>query len=260
MGLVPNSSGKIFGKEIHINKHGFRRMNSPANYNKSWLFLGDSVTFGVGVDTEQTFSQLIQNEFQHIKIWNTAVVGYSAINYFDVVEAFLNDHHDIDKVVLFFCLNGVYRNLSLSNRDTSKKEEILSFLGSNSKLYLLLKKFFFDRSKTYSLYDTEMYKKDSSKIDKYLNAVLNIKLKLDRRNIYFALVIIPYEYQLRVRGLKAPQVFLSDFFIKHDIKIINLYKDFTLLNSEDYFLYGDPMHLSALGHKIVAKKMIEILR
>jgi len=260
MGLVPNSLGEMFGKEIYTDEYGFRQMNSPTNYDKSWLFLGDSVTFGVGVDTAQTFPQLIQNEFQRVKIWNTAVVGYSTMNYLDVVEAFLRDHDDIEKVVLFFCLNDVYGNVSLNNRNVSTKEKVLSFLRSNSKLYLLLKKLFFDRSKAYALHDIGLYKEGNSEIDKHLNAILSIKSKLERTNIDFLLVILPYEYQLRVGGLKAPQVLLNSFFAKHNLKTFDLYEDFTVLNSENYFLYGDPMHLSSLGHEIVTKKMVEILK
>lgn len=260
VGFVPNSSGIIFGKKIHTDEYGFRQMNTPSKYDKSWLFLGDSVTFGVGLDTEQTFPQLIQNQFQRIKIWNTAVVGYSTLNYLDVVEAFLHDQGDIEKVVLFFCLNDVHGNLSLKPRNVLTKDRILSFLRSNSKLYLLLKKIFFDQSKRYALYDIGLYKEDNSDIDKYLNAIVDIKSKLDESNIDFLVAILPYEYQLRVGGLKAPQVLLHSFFAKHNIKSLDLYEDFPPRHSEDYFLYGDPMHLSSLGHELVAKKMVEILR
>lgn len=260
MGLAQNSSGKFFGKKIHTDEYGFRQMKSPTNYEKSWLFLGDSVTFGVGVDTEKIFPQLIQNEFQSIKIYNTAIIGYSTLNYLDVVEAFLRDHDDIEKVILFFCLNDVYGNLSLNNNNISTKEKVLSFLRSNSKLYLLLKNIFFDRSKTYALYDIGLYKEGNSEIYKHLNAILSIKAKIDKSNINFILVILPYEYQLRMGDLKSPQVLLKKFFKDHKIKTLDIYKDFTLLNSESYYLYGDPMHLSPLGHEIVAKKMVEILR
>ncbi len=104
MGLMPNSSGEFFGKEIFTDEHGFRQMNAPSNYDESWLFLGDSVTFGVSVDPDQIFPQLIQNEFQRTKIWNTAVVGYSTLNYLDVVDVLLGDYDGFEKVVLFFLL------------------------------------------------------------------------------------------------------------------------------------------------------------
>ena len=260
MGLVPNSSGEVFGKEIRIDEHGFRKMNAPTNYDKSWLFLGDSVTFGVGIEADQIFPQLVQNEFQSIKIWNTAVMGYSTLNYLDVVEAFLRDRSDIEKVVLFFCLNDVYGNFSLKPTEDSAKDKVLSFLRSNSKLFLFIKMSFFDRSKAYALYDTGLYKDDILGIDKHLNAIVKIKAALDKSNIDFLVVILPYEYQLRIEGLKAPQALLNSFLEKHNITSLDAYENFTSLNSEDYYLYGDPMHLSYLGHETVAKSLVEILR
>jgi lysophospholipase L1-like esterase len=259
-GLIPNSTGKFFGKKIDTDEYGFRKMNSPTDYEKSWLFVGDSVTFGVGVDTKKIFPQLIQNEFRSKKIYNAAVIGYSTLNYLDLIDAFLRDHDDIEKVILFFCLNDVYGGLTLNNRNISAKEKALSLLRSNSKFYLLLKNIFFDRSKTYTLYDIDIYKKDKSAIDKYLNAVLKIKAKTDKSNIDFMIVILPYEYQLRMGDLKIPQVLLNNYFTKHGINTLDMYDDFTLFDSESYFLYGDPMHLSPLGHKIVAEKMVELLR
>lgn len=260
MGLAPNSSGEAFGKEVHIDKYGFRKMNTPTIYDKSWLLLGDSVTFGVGIDTELIFPQLIQNQIRNVKIWNTAVMGYSALNYLDVIEDFLRERNDIEKVVLFFCLNDVYGNFSLNSTGASAKDNVLSFLRANSKLFLLIKKIFFDRSKAYALYDIGLYKDDNQDLDNHLNAIVKIKAALDKSIIDFLVVILPYEYQLRVEGLKAPQALLNSFLAKHNIETLDLYEDFSSFNSEDYYLYGDPMHLSYVGHAIVANKTLEILR
>ena len=260
MGLIPNSSGKFFGNEIYTDEYGFRQMNTPANYDKSWLFLGDSVTFGVGIEADRIFPQLIQNEFQRTKIWNTAAVGYSTLNYLDVAETFLRDHDDIKKIIIFFCLNDVYGNLSLNPASISSKEKILSFLRSNSKLYLLIKNSFFDRSKSYTLYDVGIYKERNLDIEKHLNAIVSIKSISDKLNIELSVVILPYEYQLRTGGLKTPQDLLTKFFRKNNIKSFDLYEDLTSLNSEEYYLYGDAMHLSSFGHKTVADKMVVILK
>lgn len=124
----------------------------------------------------------------------------------------------------------------------------------------MLKNSLFDRSKTHALYDIGLYKEHSPEIDKHLNDIVSIKSKLDKSKIDFLVVILPYEYQLRVKGLKDPQVLLNNFFAKNNITSLDLYENFTLLNSRDYFLYGDTMHFSSLGHETVAKKMIEILK
>lgn len=259
IGLKPNSSGKFFGKKFYTDNYGFRKIhNIPLNYDKSWLFLGDSVTFGLGVSTEKTFAQLIQNEFQDKRILNSAVVGYSTINYLDIVNTFLPEHNDIEKVVLFFTLNDITDNLSLRPKNFFVKNS-LDFLKVNSKLYLLLKNKLFDRSRKYALYDIGLYKEDNLNTQKYLNAIIGIKVKLDELNIDFLVVILPYEYQLRTNGFKNPQVLLKNFFAKNNINSLDLYNDFSLLDSKYYFLFGDPMHLSETGHEIAAKKLIALL-
>ena len=260
MGLVPNSSGEFFGKIIHTDKYGFRQMNAPVNYDKSWLFLGDSVTFGLGVNSDRIFPQLIQDKFRDTRIWNSAVPGYSTVDYRNVLDVFLLKHRDIEKVVLFFCLNDVYGNLSLNYQDASGMEKVLSFLRTNSKFFLFLKKVLFDRSKAYALHDIGLYDGQNSNLLQYLKVISSIKSKLDKLNIDFMVVVLPYEYQLRVRGLTSPQTLLSDFFAAHNIKSVDLFDDFMLSSSEEYYLYGDPMHFSVLGHETVAKKMVEVLK
>ena len=253
--LKPNSSGEFFGKVIHTDEYGYRQMDTPTDYDKSWLFLGDSVTFGVAIEREKIFPQLIQNEFTRTRIWNTAVVGYSTLDYLNVLKDFMRDRDDLEKIIIFFCLNDVYGNLSMSPR-VSTKEFVLSFLRSNSKLYLFLKKNLFNRSKAYTLHEQEIYVGQDAETDRYLNAIVRIKSIADHANIELLVVILPYEYQLRVGGLRAPQERLSIFFRDNHIESLDLYEAFTPFPSEDYFLYGDPMHFSDLGHKTVANRMI----
>ena len=260
MGYLNNSKGEIFGKMSYTDELGFRKMESPSDYDKSWLLLGDSVGFGVGVETEDTFAQLIQNYYPKKKIFNSAVVGYSAVNYPDVVDIFLNDHEEVERVILFFCLNDVYGNLTLKRTSIPIKERILSFLRTNSKLYLFLKKQFFDRSKAFALYDIGLYTEDNQDLKEYLDAVDQIDSTLEEKGIEFMVVILPYEYQLRLKGLTAPQELLNKYFAEHSINSTDLFDDFSSLDSEAYFLYGDPMHLSAHGHKVVAERVLEEIK
>ena len=259
MGLKPNSSGEFFGKEVSIDEYGFREMNSPSEYDKSWLFLGDSVTFGVGIEKDEIFPQLIQDEFPSIKIWNTAVVGYSALDYINVVRNFVPEHIDVEEIVLFFCLNDVYGNLFL-NTDVSAGEKVTAFLKSNSKLYMLLKNVFFDRSRVYALHDVGFYEKQKAGIGKHLDAIANIKQIADQLNIRFLVVVLPYEYQLRVKGLRSPQLLLAKYFKDNNIESLDLYDDFSVRDSKVYYLYGDAMHLSSYGHKVVASRVLQELK
>ena len=50
-GWQPQATGTSFGKTVFIDEFGFRKISSPEHYTDSWIILGDSVTFGVGVET-----------------------------------------------------------------------------------------------------------------------------------------------------------------------------------------------------------------
>lgn len=160
VGWKTNGRGVSFGKIVTIDSDGFRKMDSPSQYNESWVILGDSVAFGVGVDTNKTFAQMLQDRYDKVKLWNTSVVGYSVYNHRDVVDVFLTNRNDVKKVFLFFCLNDIYGNLHLTPV-YDLKEKVFSFFRRNSKFYILAKNILFDRGKAYAEYDIGLYKKES---------------------------------------------------------------------------------------------------
>ena len=109
-GWKPDAAGVCFGKRVFIDEFGFRKISSPRNYQDSWLILGDSVTFGVGVETRDTYAQLLQDAHPEARVWNTAVIGYDARNYRDVfyhLAAGNESLKNLKRVILFFCLNDV---------------------------------------------------------------------------------------------------------------------------------------------------------
>jgi lysophospholipase L1-like esterase len=258
LALKPNTKGIAYGIQIYSDKYGFRRLQTPATKDKTWLFLGDSVTFGVGVEDKYIFPQLIQNHFNDLQIINASIIGYSAQDYQNLATYFLEADKTLEKVVLFYCLNDLYDPMVLSY-DISIRERIHGFLRTNSKLYLMLKKVFFDRSKSYALYDISLYKQKSKDFKKNMASIARIKSLAEENDVDFQVVILPYEYQLRINGMRTPQALIKNSFDKNNIQYFDLFDDFANETSESYFLYGDPMHLSVKGHKVVANKMIHVL-
>lgn len=153
VGLKPNSRGRSMGIPIKIDQYGFREMMGPETYREAWLFLGDSVTFGVGVDTKDTFAGLLQNRYSRVKIWNTAVMGYSILNYQDVFFSFFESDDGVRKIFLFMTLNDVYGYFNKIPKETRLLRKVKSFLRSRLKLYVFLKHLTSDLPKTYFVYD-----------------------------------------------------------------------------------------------------------
>jgi lysophospholipase L1-like esterase len=80
-------------------------------------------------------------------------------------------------------------------------------------------------------------------------------------------ILLPYEYQLRSGDpeYRYPQSILEKHLAGQGVITFDLYASFSKdmrtskTNSSDYYLFGDPMHLSALGHARVRSFLSERL-
>lgn len=254
VGLAADARGESFGAAVITDRHGFRRLDAPEKFSKSWLLLGDSVAFGVGVDAGHTFAQFIQSQLPDTKLWNTAVPGYSIPNYRDVLDHFLATRTDIDRVLLFLCLNDVYGNFNLKPRLDAVKDKTLSFLRRKSKLYMLLKNTFFDRSRTYALHDIAVYRDDTESVRQGIEVLKQISDTLKKRQIRLQVFILPYEYQLRKNDKQylLPQNLLGSYLQQAQIEVYDAYEYFLAQQqpADVFYLYADAMHLSVYGHRV----------
>ena len=263
VGWVPNARGLSFGVEAAIDELGFRRIKHPEHFSDTWLFLGDSVTFGVGVTDDQAFPQLVQNHLPAVRVWNSAITGYSTPNYRDVVTHTIDTGQHLSRVILCYTLNDAYGNLDLTPKDSGLVDVTFGFLRRHSRLYVLFKDLAADRSKAYFMYDYAMYAEDRPEWLQAMATISDIAEALKARGIPLDVVLLPYEYQLRMDDtrLLQPQRMVKQALEAKKINVIDLYADFGSKgrSSRDFFLFGDPMHLSVLGHQVVADALVSRL-
>lgn len=263
-GWRPNAIGTSFDDKVVIDELGFRKMAVPDHSNVSWLILGDSITFGVGVKTESTFVGLLQKECPNTRIWNTAVVGYAIENYKDVINYFIETKKGIQKVLLFYSLNDLYKSINF-RPTVSGIKKLFFFFKQNSKFYMLIKNLLFDRSKSYFFYDSNLYEENEPNFVEATKILKEINNQLKLNDIDFLIVILPYEYQIRSKEDKflIPQKILGKKFEEFGISYIDAYEYFVKpgKDSRTFYLYADPMHFSITGHKVIfdmlRKKLIK---
>ena len=263
-GLKPNINAQSFGKNISTDKYGFRRNNFIYNKEKpNWLLLGDSVVMGVGVNEDSTFSSHLSSKLKNWNILNGGVIGYSSEDYVLQLNHALQTLK-IQRVSLFFCLNDIYNResgiIDILPGETLRKlfGHTINFLRMNSALYLLIKNIIFDRSKNYFEFDNNLYIQKEELLYQAINNLIKIKNILKNNNIPFEIYLLPYEYQLRnphQTSIKQPQLKLMNSLKNYSIIVKDMF-NYMLQNSNGYskelFLYGDPMHLSNKGHRIVS--------
>lgn len=262
-----NAHGISFGTDVYSDENGFRvnPLRTEKSHDQAVLFLGDSVTFGVGIPEEKTFVGMFREKNPDLTTYNSAVVGFSIPDYRRVITTFLPAHPEVKTVYLFYCLNDFHDE---SEMKTAAEQTLTSFLktkaaavlesgneffGAHSKFYVYVTGIIIDPSNRYFQSDYETYKVNDEKFNRTIQPLKDINEELKGKNIKFVVFINPYEKQLR-SGAEAdlmPQKRLENYFRQHDIQFVDTLQNFKNINPAEGFLFKDPAHLSEKGHQIV---------
>lgn len=98
----------IFQYKVCTNSFGMRS-NCKNLYNEKFydiMFIGDSFTFGVGLNYEDTFVGLLENSIDK-KIGNLGVQSYSPTLYYLKVKKFIEDKFKFNELVVFVDISDI---------------------------------------------------------------------------------------------------------------------------------------------------------
>ena len=275
-----NISGKkVFGKKVYTDKNGFRitknkkeKFSSVIKNNlENIYFIGGSVTFGSGVNQEDTFSGILDSEIKNTNIYNASVIGGNLSNNYNILKSKIKDEN-LKKIFINLSLDDIiYKdeliiddNLMLNNNDKKflKKlkqniiiQKLNTFIRSKSVIWVWLKGSFLNSEKGYYEYALNSFKNNNNLeyLDKYLALVSEYNKKLNNKIIF---LIIPYSYQIKNNNCTN-----TDFAEKIILKNLNNKKfDYIEIkkvfcndeNKDEIFFKNDPSHLSVYGHKLLA--------
>ena len=128
-----NIEAIAFSKKVFTDEFGFRIPKKKFNYkdqNSSILILGDSVSFGVGVEEQDTFVGSLRNEFKNLNFFNSSVSGYHLKHYPEIVKK-NKKLNGLTEVILFFTLNDIsFKKTVFNVKDQVQKNEV----DKNTKL------------------------------------------------------------------------------------------------------------------------------
>ena len=264
--MIPESSGIQFGKRIFNDKYGFRSPHENYKYNNnndSVFIIGDSVTFGNGVEENKIFIGKLRNEFENINFYNTAVPGYN-IKHFKYNLKEIDNFKNIKKIFYFITFNDVYGGKSivqLNKNESIKKSffflnnifnKINTFLRNKSYLYRLVLGILTDPSKRYFKNILTFYQNQN--LDEFKDYLSILKNKTLKNDIELKIIILPYEYQTRMCIEKnlLPQEKVANIIVNLKMDFFDFTKEFCKIKKpKDLFLKFDPMHLSPQGHNLV---------
>ena len=267
-GLKPSYHGVSHGELIETDKMGFRLTFAKNDTSlNNWLYLGDSVTMGIGVSTDNTFAYLTDKGIKSIKIRNAGMIGHSTYDYVNATRHF-SKKMNVSRITVFYCLNDVYSNFKEQTIPGNQVREfggdILDFIKLNFRLYDVFKANIFDRSFAYFNFVNQYYHPDNPVFLSAVNDIIAIKEHCEANNMEFDVIILPYEYQLRSsdkNDMFLPQQLLKSSLRAHDISVYDFTNYFLkLVYESDYFyLYGDGIHFSEYGHQILSEYILKNL-
>tara|TARA_Y100000590_G_scaffold61223_1_gene65409 strand:- start:1925 stop:2854 length:930 start_codon:yes stop_codon:yes gene_type:complete len=274
-----NVEAIVFSKKAFTDEFGFRVPNKNFQYNKnnsSALILGDSVSFGVGVEENKTFVGLLRNDFKNINFFNSSVSGYHLEHYPEILKNNIN-LNNLNDIILFFTLNDISFEQTVVNADKKEKKnknkesinffnslrsnffftKLNSFLRNKSVFYMWIKGISTKPSERHFYYTYPIYKNDSS-VESLNKEIRKLKKIIKNNSLNFLVVILPYEFQTRKENCNdqflLPQKKINEILLNENIKYMdytNFFCNYEKPNS--LFLKYDPVHLSAKGHTFVFK-------
>lgn len=113
---LPNQEGRLIMRDfdIHIKINGRGLRDQPNSYQRQEgvyriVVLGDSFTWGFGVEQEQIFTEVIEKSQDNLKVINMGVSGYST----DQEYLFLKEEglkYNPQLILLMFFENDIYEN------------------------------------------------------------------------------------------------------------------------------------------------------
>ena len=133
---VKPTKALTFGKKVFIDSKGFRIPNHNYKYNNSGpsiLILGDSTTFGVGVEEEKSFTGLLRYHKKDINFYNASVIGHSLRDYASLIKKEKN--LKFNKILIFLNINDISTEINADN----KKKNYLTFIEKIKKNIVLSK-------------------------------------------------------------------------------------------------------------------------
>jgi lysophospholipase L1-like esterase len=146
---------------LRVSKNYFKKDASKKNI----LIFGDSFTFGVGLENEDTYPSLIEKKLSNFNVYNYGVGSYSpTVHLFKLKKAIANGVAP-DKILLFLDLTDVIDEATRWNYDQKNEKPFLT----NSIIY--------DKNKK------KYFKSKNFKLLKEFSSVLNFNTRIIRSKI-----------------------------------------------------------------------------
>ena len=252
---IPGSNARLMGVEVQINSDGFRDREYPVGRSAGVprvIFLGDSLTFGWGVEQENRFSELIETRNQRLD--SVEIINFGTGNYNLAQEVALFElkgrKYKPDQVVVFYFINDAEPTPQKSKWSFLSHSRFLSFCWSR----WIAAQGRRSSSLNYLDFYRSLYREEAAGWKEVTRAVRALKKLADDDKFELKFVLLPelhdpgnYPFSREHQLLKT---LLDENQIEHFDVIENAHFPGVPLQ---YWVALDDAHPNARAHQIIAE-------
>ena len=271
--LKPNSTGKHslkgnFNVTYTIDQDGFRKINGNTEHSDfSIYFFGDSFTFGVGVNNDDTFPNIIKEKYleNRINVYNTAVMGYGLVQMFELfleiegrikkgdLVIFAPISHDILRNVKDFVFPHflILTNIVPIGSFPSYDNGVIRYHKIENNFYTKLKLLILNAPFTGHLWYGIYRKFIPDTTEEAMDMIKIIKYKTEEKGGKFILFFLPHPNEC-LQGKYLINVSHFDY-----LDIMHYFP--SQKEAIDKIKFKDDDHWSVYGHEIAARAIVETL-
>lgn len=262
-GLEARAEGHVGQDEVAFSvstdEEGLRRVPVPENARGRVLFLGDSCTFGLGVDDKATVPALVQRHLGGVACLNGGCIGYSAYQGRKLLESRGPDWK-ADVVVITFGVNGdlVWDGLGDPEHDRRLTAERERWVNRSGFLRLARRLLGGDRPSATPVAEDEEPKRPRLDDAEYETAIRAMLAWCADHGSRAVLVLWPYRPQLGPTPYTTKQRVLQRVAEDEGVPLLDLVAVFRRHGGRTLFVDG--VHASSRGTALVAQELIPVLR
>jgi lysophospholipase L1-like esterase len=256
----PNGVARLMGVEVRINSAGFRddEARLERDHRRRLIFLGDSLTFGWGVEKRQSFEDRLERSLALRA--PTEIINFGAGNYNTVqqVELFLETGLDYrpDAVVLFYFINDAEPVPRKSRFAWLGRSRVATFYWSRVKALFAR----WSAAPDYAAYYAALYDEGRPGWVAAKDALRRLRDECRERDIGLAVVLLPELHELADYRFAAQHALVTDFLDGLGIESLDLAPHFASEpDPQRLWVAPDDAHPNARAHRLIADFSLDFL-
>lgn len=267
-GYAPRSEGCAGGVRFSTNSWGFRGPEWVPTAEDGWVIvaLGDSYTFGYGVDFVDAYPSVLENLLnlrnpaRPVRVINLGIPGYDTAQEIATLrEVGPRVHPDV--VLLGYVLNDIYRR---DDGTEFRKRGLLGPLYSIRDDIHLFKLLLPQAARLARTVGLEVKTTATQEVEDYVGngatwrrnqaALMELRELCRHLDAELAVIVLPYFVQFKSRhpALHAYET-VVEFFQYNDVPVVNAYDYFAGSRAQGYWINAFDGHPNADGHLVLAK-------